>query len=139
MSEGVNSRVHKFKVFDKSYPGVFPVCTLHARHDGEIIGGSYRDPAREGYEVDFLLEEGHAELIQFTGLTGKDGVEIYDGDVLFWPEGVNGSTVDWRMLVVWQPGGFWGFADDPEETLRDGDLENAEVLGNIRGNEELMA
>ena len=69
------------------------------------------------------------ELMQFTGLHDKNGVEIYEGDVLCWPHYENtknqtrwvveGSS-DSAGWSVWSP------------------RRSAEVIGNIYENPELL-
>lgn len=89
------------------------------------------------------------ELMQSTGLKDKNGVEIYEGDVVEALLIYNGSTI--RGKVVWCNGGAcWGievldscpetsyvwFADDIEQD-ENGEFY-VEVIGNAYENPELL-
>lgn len=64
-------------------------------------------------------------LMQFTGLTDKNGKEIYEGDVY---EATNLVGNKYRKVVEWVAYGY--------DHQREG-LESCEVIGNIHENPEL--
>lgn len=81
------------------------------------------------------------ELMQYTGLKDKNGVEIYEGDVL--APMANDHIPEYRgkWVVVYEDGAFFGQCDDKETRTwipywqPDAELE---VIGNIYENPELL-
>lgn len=77
---------------------------------------------------------------QYTGLTDKNGVKIFEGDILGshyddgCPEDV---TIE---IIVWSENG-WGLeipGGDVAPVLDDGGFPHSEVIGNIHDNPELL-
>jgi uncharacterized phage protein (TIGR01671 family) len=74
-------------------------------------------------------------LMQSTGLTDKNGVEIFEGDVVVRPHGGNNGE------VVWFSGGYWGVNVESHDWSYMFDCNKPkehEVVGNIYQNPELL-
>jgi hypothetical protein len=66
---------------------------------------------------------------QYTGLKDKNGKEIYEGDILCWPEW-EGSKNQKRWVMEWIESDAGWIAYSPREA--------AEIIGNIYENPELL-
>ena len=95
----------------------------------------------EDKKIDGLWCEVIPETIgQYTGLTDKNGVRIFEGDIVeCWSEGVKArGTVQqridglWIIYPAWQKHIMWGLCPD-----NDGNT-TVEVIGNIHDNPELF-
>lgn len=83
---------------------------------------------------------GEAILMQYTGLKDKNGVGIFEGDIVIaWSQGVKGTfeikrRIDglWLLYPAWKDGRFWYLS--PTEDGR----ESIEAIGNIYENPELI-
>lgn len=95
----------------------------------------------------------HIQLMQFTGLTDKNGCEIYEGDIIEWESRVTTGILPWgtqrksRYRIEWakycDPGwsavliwkDYGGSVAEPSEIR---DYKHVEVIGNIYENPELL-
>lgn len=134
----MENRVIKFRAWD-GYKMILP---------GELFG-DVRDEHVLSMVGDlfFLYEESNgnwcpntlssrringAILMQFTGLTDKNGVEIYEGDIVRnWQGGWN--------VVVYKAPGFEATVSENESSLYTEEWwRSSEVIGNIYENPELL-
>lgn len=106
-----------------------------------MSGRAYEDYGTSRYEAETIsgIKWTFKDLIfmEYTGLKDKNGVEIYDGDIL---RGYHAFLAEAPIYqVYWNEGGFV-VRDDKGMRYNIGDVEcdDMEVIGNIYANPELM-
>lgn len=74
-------------------------------------------------------------LMQYTGLKDKNGVEIYEGDVV---DGYKGKhVIEWGEIVGYGFGFVWRPLEGNTESVT-GFIDEYEVIGNIYENPDLL-
>lgn len=77
------------------------------------------------------------EVMQFTGLIDKNGIEVFEGDIVFHEDG----EFSWYGIVRWDEHDLYFYADlyHTNEFLQTEFVEaQLEVIGNIYENPELI-
>lgn len=118
--------IPKFRFYDKKYKiWLKPECVwLDENGNFRGIDGVNRFESFDDKDI---------VLTQSTGMFDKNGVEIFEGDVVIaWSQGVKGTfeikrRIDglWLLYPAWKNGQFWYLS--PTEDGR----ETIEVIGNI--------
>lgn len=114
--------------------------------DNEWTEGYYCRYGWTGKEKDYIIPDYASALYavevesntlgQFTGLTDKNGVKIFEGDIVRYGDTIHKVVFEQRNGTA-----YFGLVYSPIETLPFGhyqDLRQLEVIGNIFDNPELI-
>ena len=112
----------KFRAWDGEYmlTNLDSVC-LEAVRDGVI----------ESEEGESIVS---CAYMQFTGLVDKNGVEIYEGDMIIWKEEAIKFEVKWSN----EDCGYVCMRDNCSGSMNQQYLDHFELIGSIHENPELL-
>ena len=147
------SREIKFRAWHKKYKEMYEVTRID--WEAEFVWVKYYDDDREEW---FSREEHFAdlELMQYTGLKDKNGVEIYEGDIVKWMDERDVYSIEFGEFGVpnFEEEGYQdlavGYYLKPQHDLKEVEPFNMtiplhkkyasrmEVIGNIYENPELL-
>ena len=126
------NRIIKFRAWDGAK--IVNITELRFFQEDRIPFGQYQNEGEEIYRglgqygVDY-------PLMQFTGLTDKNGKEIYEGDICKIPSQWFHNTPEDHVYEIEFYNGSFGKFNDGDWTV---EPEDHEVIGNIYENPELL-
>lgn len=143
------NREIKFRAWHKNTKTMYDVAYIH--FDTGMIGCLVTIPG-EKYRLLQPMDKGTYELLEYTGLKGRNGVEIFEGDITefhqdkptHWMAEDDMAKGRTRKIVTWCEGKFHC---NPIESDLAGDVFNwhattktsdLEVIGNIYEHPELL-
>lgn len=100
--------------------------------DGEDSRMDFFDLTEKGLNVPWIAK--NCEIMQYTGLQDKNGVEIYDGDIVF-ASRYSDSAKPVAVIYEQKAGRFSAHGAVSESSIKQYGLE---VIGNVYENPELM-
>ena len=124
----------KLRAWDKATKKMYEVIKIDFYN--EKVGYLFADPITQGEAIGYL-KFSDIELMQSTGLKDKNGVEIYEGDILLghcvYPEC---NVFEFKLIgeVYYSSRGTW----DCYSYILGGFNEQVEVIGNIYENADLL-
>ena len=115
----------KFRAWDKTTKSMREVSYIY--FDGKAIG--LKDIETDRYIRDVVL-------MQFTGLQDKNGKTYYEGDLVRFDEEVFQVKFDKYQFLL--EGFYEPRQDVPHDFFSEGAYRDAEIIGNIYENTELL-
>ncbi|EGO8804145.1 YopX family protein [Enterococcus faecalis] len=138
--------IPKFRAWDKRSKEMWKVSTLHIEDEYVDLfkKNIYENPLNDPW-----AKFGDVILMQSTGLKDKNGVEIFEGDILKIIEVTNEGISEYITDVIWEDCSFvfksdgvdyydsflGSFSGDPNKTYP---LFELLVIGNVWDNPELL-
>ena len=123
----------KFRAWLKEPKSMEMVLNLDLLNDAALVVTDYT----QNYGSSAMFERKEYELMQYTNLIDKNGVEIYEGDLVSWADGTQVSEVYWCPADV-----CFSFRNEHEQSSHfisdDAAISDSQVIGNIHEHPELL-
>lgn len=123
----------KFRAWDKTESRMF---VLHGHHDSLWFPPT-------GIAQYMNMQNGSGgdeyELMQYTGLEDKNGVEMYEGDIVNFSFRMGRNEPQHFEGVLVEVDPIWGSTVSADDTYSLGRCHDIEVIGNIYENKELLS
>lgn len=116
----------KFMAYEKAYNIIREVVSINFADKTVVLKDNFFDDVR-------LLNFDDVNLMQYTGVKDKNGVEIYGGYIT---KDTYGTQIP--MVVTWDDAGFRRFGEHNGERYVGYVKDSCEVIGNIYENPELL-
>jgi uncharacterized phage protein (TIGR01671 family) len=128
----------KFRAFHKQEQKMYPVWGtllngVYLASPGDLVNQRYFDNTLTCVDI------AEVELMQYTGLTDKQGKEIYEGDIVKCYNGV--VDVHFNSVIEWQVEHIQDDCSDVPLQVAGfiiGSLAEVEVVGNIYEHQDLL-
>lgn len=108
--------------------------------DLSLVNGNFKPVLDASIENSFRWYKEEFELMQYTGLKDKNGVEVYEGDILQLFYGKENTPLT-TTKVFFNEEGYWDSKNLSEQhpfRACYGGFNKCEVIGNIYENPELL-
>jgi len=123
-------RTIKFRAWDKENKRMWN--DVQKAYDWIILDSNEYDPIPANNFWEMICDDNFI-LMQYTGLGDKNGVEIYEGDMVRLKS--NTHKIYWKGEIVYKENGFWIIE---ENGSRSSIFNKWEVIGNIYENKKLL-
>lgn len=137
------ARKIKFRGYSKKFERMFTSEEFKGGSDGMVkVCNAYFEqhnidtiPVERGLFIP--IYDNDMELMQYTGLKDKNGIEIYEGDIILWVTKHRGQII---RAIEYKYGcfGVHGFLECTHITFANILDHEIEVIGNIYENSELV-
>jgi len=124
----------KYRAWDKKNKKIREVTNINFFDEFLYVDET---PAGDGER----LKIADVELMQYTGLKDRNGVEIYEGDIIGWKRKQGASSFlrgNISKISYIKDGQYCGFGFDKNRPLTAKKAKELEVIGNIYENPELL-
>ena len=128
----------KFRAYIKNLGWMLPVSMIDFENETIYVSLDSDEWSNDPLEYDF--DDKDIEIMQYTGLKDKNGVEIYEGDIVRTSNYGTGNRVNHLgydlFNIIFKDGAFR--LDSKYRTYFLNDGFHCEIIGNIFENPELM-